>query len=213
MSYRDDLFNYLKPFPYIFVTGPQRSGTTIAAYMISQDLGYDFFHEEHMTSAIKERIPAKVEVGKFIQAYNHSPHPPPWAGLMGKNYTKFVVQCPALCSIVHKWIGIENIAVVMMIRPVADIIASEKRISWGFEEWEKGNYPGQSGPISKIKYDFWHSTQKNVLADQGFELEYESLCKHPLWANKEQRKGFGSRQIAIGKTVGQIQQLGGKELG
>ena len=39
----------------------------------------------------------------------------------------FVVQCPALCHVVHKF-GMPDVLVVIMRRNVDDIIASQKRI-------------------------------------------------------------------------------------
>jgi len=48
--------------------------------------------------------------------------------------------------------------------------------------------PG-AGIISKIKYDFWEKYQKKNIKN-AFEIEYNSLKKHPLWINKKERENF-----------------------
>lgn len=107
---------------------------------------------------------------------------------------KIVVHAVAISRYVHLLPDL-NIAVVWMRRIISDIIASQERIGWT-EEWEhveKLMYDNPSAPISIAKYDFWDYVQKQQCKNV-FEVEYESLCTHPLWIPKEKRVNFTCHQ-------------------
>ncbi len=170
----------LKKFKHILVTGPQRAGTTIAMTMIARDLGYAEY-----------RQPA-IDILEFIQAQGGGP---------------MVIQCPANCAEVHKYAKIEGLAVVIMVRNVRHIMASQDRIRWGFEDVELTKYDRQGLPIAQVKYDYWRNHQRAILGKQGFELAYESLKKHPLWVPKKQRRDFWTGQVKLNKPLGERYQL------
>lgn len=201
------MFDYLKPFKYIFVTGPQRAGTTITSKIIAHELDYHWYEAGDIQNTLKTADPWQTDIQKFIDPYN-----------FGTNFDHegFVAQCPYLSSICGEWRDIDGLAVVMVKRPVEDIIASQERIGWGFEELEKDYYPdymNSDWPIAKIKYNYWHVTQKHHLTKKAFEVEYDSLSSHPLFVSKEQRKDFWSRQTEIGKPLGERIQRGGPGIG
>ena len=101
------MFDHLKPFDKIVVTGPQRSGTRICAKMIAQDLGKEYVSEAHVGVNVFGLLEEMLEKRK-----------------------NFVVQCPGLCRHVHL-IGREDTAVVFMRRSLEHIIGSQRRIRWG----------------------------------------------------------------------------------
>jgi len=84
---------------------------------------------------------------------------------------------------------IEGVAVVLMCRSVYAIMASEKRVDWGWELMELARYDLSKGCISEVKYDFWEAHQRDLI-DNAFEVEYESLAAHPLWIDADARKDF-----------------------
>ena len=169
------MFEYLSTFDKVIVTGPQRSGTTICAKMIAADLGYKFYPEER----VGIRLPSAL-----------------WE-LVDKEH-RFVVQCPALCHCIEEF-SADDVAIVLMRRDVADIVASEERIKFQRKRApELTQYGRKDGVLSEVRYDYWEKHQRPYIA-HAFEIEYESLSEHPLWVPKEQRVDFGPRQTRQGR--------------
>ncbi len=169
------MFEHLTRFDKIIVTGPQRSGTRICAKMIAADTGHAFVGEEGVHVDSLNALVARLADG-------------------GKK----VFQCPALCRYAHQMPD-DDIAVVMMIRPVDEIIASQERIGWDGERVEQLRYGMALGAIAEIKYDYWHSVNKLWIDLQGwaencFEISYHDLESHPLWVPKAQRANFTAWQ-------------------
>lgn len=134
------MFEYLRPYSKIIVTGPQRSGTTIAAVMIARDLGYYFYPEEQ----IRVR-----ELWRVERLFNRTGN--------------FVLQAPAICRWVHRF-SAPDTAIVLMRRKIKDIIASQERIRWTCERWELSRYGVRRGIIAEVKYRFWDECQKKKSA-------------------------------------------------
>lgn len=170
-----ELLPQLKYFDQIIVTGPQRSGTTLATKVIATELKYEYVFE----SAFEVD-----DLSKF-------------ANVLQKK--RIVVQAPGLSSVVHLFAKAKNVAAVFMMRDVAEIIESQKRIEWTeeYQDIERNKYflPKIGGsqtaiPTCALKVNDWNSYQKDFLRERGFELEYNSLSEHPLWIPKEQRTGI-----------------------
>jgi hypothetical protein len=186
------MFEYLAPHRYILVTGPHRSGTTIAARMIVEDLAIDYYEEEDVFYFCRTADVNKVDLGAFLKTVEDGP---------------LVLRCPALCSQVHKYAGVEGLFVVLMVRPVNDILASQLRVRWGFEAHELKAYPGARGPVARVKYDFWHEVQAPALEGKYAEVAYGDLAGHPMWVPKERRVDFYIRQFREGEPRGTRFQL------
>jgi hypothetical protein len=162
------VFEFLQGFDKIIVTGPHRSGTTIAMRMIARDFNYDSFYEEC------------VEYDNLGMA----------ATFMIER-SKFVLQIPGLCRWVHLLGNRDDTAVVMMKRNVDDILSSERRVNWQHRLLELWKYDMVDGIVPEIKYKFWDEYQKKILP-HPFEINYEDLREHPLWISY--RPNFGIRQ-------------------
>jgi len=166
--------NYLDIMPTIqgskiLVTGPQRSGTTICAKILAHDLGYNFYTEEHINISSFEAAKKMVET-----------------------QDKFVLQCPAICHVIHEL----DATIIMVSRPVHEIVASEARIGWqGERQNELKKYNRSNGIISLVKYQAWYTWQK-ALCKESYEIDYHSLDSHELWVSIEKRHGFGKRQTS-----------------
>ena len=167
------MFKKLKPFKQILVTGPQRSGTTICARMIADDLGLAFYPEERVGINNPNRL-AELLLTE----------------------SDFVLQCPGLSHVVHKFAH-KRIAVVWMKRSLADIKKSEQRINWQ-DFVERRNYMADDNPkhIAQIKNELWRATQKHII-DNAFEINFDSLERYPLFVPEAVRETFGPRQIEI----------------
>lgn len=166
------MFEYLAKFETILVTGPQRAGTRICAQMIAYDTGHDYVDEEDIN------MDSLYQLCNFMQERR-----------------RMVVQCPTLCRYVHLFSG-DTIAVVLMRRSVADIIASQKRIKWSWEWLELGRYDRRDGVIAEIKYQFWDTNQRQQIK-HAFEVDYESLALHPLWLPQSARQDFRPAQTQM----------------
>lgn len=175
------MFEFLTPFDKILVVGPQRSGTQICARMIAYTLSKTFYHETEIGNCRRDAWEKRLE-----DDYN------------------FVQQAPGMSYMCHEYGRREDLAIVMMIRDVKDIIRSEERISWRSRS-EFSKYRIVAKPmldqgllISEIKYKFWREYQKGKILNP-FEIEYSSLSEHKFWVDKEDRKDFTTGQVAIGK--------------
>ena len=99
----------------------------------------------------------------------------------------------------HKaWSLTKNIVIVISVRNVEDIIKSQKRIRWRFENVEKKKYESIRGlnmdqPICKIKYDYAElmKDERTMFIKRGF------FSEHPFWLPKKNRKDFMANQTKI----------------
>jgi len=171
------MFEYLKKYPRILVTGPQRSGTTICARMIAHDAGYRYVDENEVSIHSFDRV---------IECVNESEN--------------VVVHCPGVMRFVHHVGDREDVAVVVMHRPINDIQKSQERIQWGGEFMERAKYGNKPGIISEIKYEFFEDYQRNLIKNI-FDICYESLKTHPFWVPKDMRRNFAARQTQIGRVA------------
>lgn len=198
------MFDYLKPYDTILLTGPHRAGTTIAAIMIANDLGYEYHEEEDVFYT-------------YIAKYEWVPPGAPIDQIDLRRYfalvdAPLVLRCPAFCSQVHRYTDVPDLAVVLMRRELSEILASQQRVRWGFEGKELAAYRGHEGPIARVKYTIWDREQKAILGDRAFELDYESLSQHPLWIPKEERSDFHVRQYREDEPLGPRYQLKAHEM-
>lgn len=168
---------HLKAFELVVVTGPQRSGTTIATIILADSLGY---------ASVLEEAFREDDLFRF--------------GATLYNRRRCVVQAPAMAAICHL---IKNpaIAVVFMMRPLADIVSSQNRIGWTatHDGYEKRKYlvpEDDPRPIASVKTQAWR-LQKSILGSRAFELAYDSLAAHHLWVPRGLRTDFGPRQTTL----------------
>lgn len=159
-----DMFEKYKDYKKIVVTGPQRSGTTIASHMIAKDLGYEHIDETKFG----------VHNGNVFRKILN-------------DRENIVIQAPGLfqdCMAIKD----EDVLVVVMKRNIKDIIASQERIKWAYEKGELSKFGLENGIISKVKYDYFKTHKpKNYV-----ELRYSDLKRHPLYV--ENRKRFSPKQ-------------------
>ena len=179
MKYNKALF---KGYDKILVTGPMRSGTTIASKIISEDLGYKLIDERD-----HQDVPKTTDT--IINVFDN-----------------FVIQGPGLSSYIE--LLSKDVLIVFMVRNCGDIIRSEKRVGWDAQVKELNKYIEQYEPkvlqylqpISLLKYRMWIEVQRANIKN-FIELEYESLKSHKLWVNEGERKNFTGKQTEIGVAV------------
>lgn len=171
----DELLPLLKGFDAVLVTGPQRSGTTIAARIIAKALGYRYADE------------AECDI--------HDPYKADALLVKGQ----VVLQAPGLSCYAQGF----TCAVVFMYREIDAIRRSEDRIGWR-EAYGGANFKAEQTKydriyhvtgdnIALVKYYVWEAIQRG-LCEHPFELDYESLKDSPLWVEKEERTTFTDRQ-------------------
>jgi hypothetical protein len=173
------VFEYLQRFRRIVVTGPQRSGTTICARMVAGDLGWRMIDEtDRVGTAEREK-----KVG-------HLSHVDSLRQVLVEDGV--VVQAPSAAAFCHQLPP--EVAIVFMIRPVAEILRSEERIAWRGNSYELKLLGQTAGHSCEIKYANWQ--WQRPLIRHAFEVEYRSLQAHPLWVDPELRRSFGKKQTA-----------------
>ncbi len=178
------MFKHLARYDVILVSGPQRSGTRIAAKMIAADTGHRY-----------------VDEGTF-EVYDHD-----LFRAVIRQMHRIVVHCPSMSHLLHK-VGADNVLVVWMLRNLEDIVASERRVNWsigpyaelarlGLADLPAIRYRRHGGQVAPLKYARWWGYQRERV-QHWLELKYESLAAHPLWVPKEQRSDFATKQTEIG---------------
>lgn len=173
-----------RDFQKVLVTGPQRSGTTIAAHILAEELEYEY---------IDESVVGVADPGRMRDL------------LTDKD--RIVVQCPGFSASVHHF-ATDDVLVVFMIRHPEDIAASERRVKWNGHERETRRYAEQfgkhrllelfervtaEGKLADLTYFFWVIEQRHLVPNH-VELAYDDLSGHPLWIPKDDRDGWHERQ-------------------
>jgi adenylate kinase family enzyme len=156
----------------ILVTGPQRSGTTFISNCIARDMNLTHIDEAEFQVS---------DLEKFIE-------------VTGKE-KNWVAQGPGIMMHLFQIQNIyPEITFIIIKRDVSEIIKSQERISWQYENYEKENlgFSNDLRDISIIKYDLWDSWKKNF--NHYIEYEYEDFKNHPYWVEKEKRSSFHSKQ-------------------
>lgn len=158
------MFESLKEFNNIVISGPQRSGTRITAKVIAHDTGKTYIDEKDINYHDFRLLEYYIKQGNSI------------------------IQCPGLCRILHH-IKDKSTLIIMVRRPIDEIINSERR-HWDkeAEKQELLKYAHSNGIISRIKYAFWGKVQKPILLEGGREIKYHNLENHKLFIKN--RKGF-----------------------
>ncbi len=158
------MFESLKEFSNIVVSGPQRSGTRIAAKIVAADTEKLYIDEKDIN----------FHDIRLLQYY--------------LNQGNVVIQCPGLCHLLH-YIVEESTLTIMVRRSIEAIISSEYR-SWSEQarKIELHKYGYSEGVISRIKYDFWNKVQKPSLGERAREINFNNLESHRLFI--KDRKNF-----------------------
>jgi len=163
------MFENLSHYRVTIVTGPQCSGTRIAAKMIAADTGHRYVDETAFDIH---------DAGKFTE--------------MVRREIDVVIQAPGMSHLAQSFAANDDVLVVFVIRPLADIYESQRRIQWGSEKREARNYPMYTGPAAARKYEHW-KLQKKMITHYR-EVRYNDLATHPLWVPKEKRRRFAPNQ-------------------
>jgi hypothetical protein len=122
--------------------------------------------------------------------------------------SKIVLHCPSRMHLLHKYRDIVSLAVVVVRRPVEDILASQERVGWGFAMSQLDYYRrvtppagNISLPIASLKYRYWDEVQKHLLRE-AYEVDYDMLYKHPMFVPKQKRIRFTVNQVEVNKPWG-----------
>jgi len=160
------LFEGLKQFDRIYVTGPQRAGTTICSQMIAHDTGYQYVDELSFGAENYELFDRL------------------------KNKKHCVIHCPGFCHLIHEYTN-DDTLIVLVRRPIEEIVRSQKRATWRGECNELEKYGLTKGVMSMIKYKHFDKHQRHLIKHLR-EVDYHSLEPHPMWCDN--RGQFTKRQ-------------------
>lgn len=161
------MFQDLKKFNKIFVTGLARSGTRIATRMIAHDTGKTFIDETEW---------GIVDIPK-LEHHN-------------KYRDNFVVHAVCAYFCMHKFTA-EDTLVVFVKRDLADIKKSWERIRTDDLDTQKilwKNPPKEATLPMEDRLALWDIERNRII--NLMEINYEDLKDHPMWLDKEKRQGF-----------------------
>ena len=165
------MFEEMRGYRVILVTGPQRAGTAIASKMIAEDTGHKYIAEHDFGGF---SVPG---FKKAISEHN------------------VVIQCPTMSGRIEDFTT-DDMLGVFMFRDLDDIARSEDRIGWsvgvyhelynyGRERNAARTYRQQGGRTAPLKYRLW--IKQKLIVEHYRDLDYESLSKHPMWVSTEER--------------------------
>lgn len=172
------MFERIDPRRPVLVTGPHRSGTTIAASIIAAELDRRLVVEERCWEPYGE--------DELIRFWLNRPY-------------HVVIQAPFIADNCHAY---PEATVVFMMRSVQDIVASHDRmflpdgketVNWRAMELLQKKQYHNDGPLVETQYAQWEEQKERL--PRYLELDYESLRFHPLWKNAKEREGFWVRQV------------------
>jgi len=161
-------------FRCVVVSGPQRSGTTIASRIIALENDMEYVDESAYGTKNKEAWGALVIEGDNL-----------------------VIQSPAMARYLHQFGDcLHDVAFVWMIRPLHEIIASQNRIGWSDSDERKKYDQIDNTPIALVKTLFWRIHQCPMIS-YSLELGYHDLTNHRLWVPDDDRIEFTRRQWQV----------------
>lgn len=170
------MFAYLRAYKRIIVTGPHRSGTTIAAEMIAADTGLEAVREEAFNFYREDML----------------------QGLLARE--GIVVQCPALFDRMPDFSDPDT-AIVMMRRPLEELAESRERMfvpgsteRFSAEDQNRAQLArlgASDGDAAALKYAAWTTWVQSGRIHHPIEVDYAALKQHPMWVTPEQRRSLG----------------------
>ena len=179
----DKFIDAINGYKRIFVTGPQRSGTRIAAFTIA-----DYLHYYILYSGMISNNFHKPEL-KSIEFFEHH-----------------VTHCPNFSHQIHE-LRYKDTLVVWLDRCIDEVIKSEKKINWQWK-YEKEEQPKYLDVFSEyeekiksfktnweMKTWFWNNVQKDSIKVDCVVLPYRLLNSSKHFIQDEDRKKFRSDQI------------------
>jgi hypothetical protein len=163
----------------ILVTGPHRSGTTVAAQMIAADTGYRYVDELDFD-------------GRNLMFFGVQLETP-----------RVVVQCPGLLKVLVDYPP-PNTLLVLMRRPLEEIHRSEERLKRAMSDGgglelvlNRCELPtfglSEGDDVAAAKYAYWddHTPENSI------EISYESLAQHWAFVEASKREDFHIKQTAV----------------
>ena len=183
------MFEHLKDFQYIFVSGMQRSGTTPCMRMIQWEL----------------EIPQAVWLGPVPDRAKETTEKEEF-----KN-TRIVFHSPAISHLLHEIPAAysEKVAIVWVRRDMDEIFRSAMRVGWDPTHELKAynlEFNRKEGVKKELmvslrdaKEALWEKQKKDI--PYWFEVDYDDLKKHPMWLQPEERIEFHSRQVGLNNPI------------
>lgn len=157
----------------IFVTGPQRSGSTFISHCLSKSFGLR--HIDEMEFDVY-----------FIDWFYKI------ADSVGQSW---VVHAPGLFSdIIKIQERYPDITYVVVRRDISEILNSQQRISWDgqYEKQKLFMLDGDTRHVCQVKYEYWERWKPYL--NSWVEYSYRDFENHPLWVDDESRRLFGPKQ-------------------
>jgi len=165
----------IRGFSRVFVSGPQRSGTTIVAKMLAEDLGFSEIQElPHLDSA--NNLPLNA-----------------------------VAQCPQIASRLHEICAPNSAVIFMcrsfkdIISSGARIGWNNTHEARELKYYQKlfPEYFVEGYHLSVIAQNVWLSHQMGRMQVPFFNFPYNNIKSHPLYVPKPLRRKFQPKQTEV----------------
>jgi hypothetical protein len=164
------MFDYLKEFNNIVVTGPQRSGTRITTNMIAEDLEYKIVDEVEYKDIFKLFDDTPKVIHAPMKSHECHTYPKEVAVVFMIRDTEDIITSQKRISWSHNHTELNKYIYL------------------------KKHYNNKLTNSCDIKYEVWNNYQKKNITNK-FEVKYKSLTTHPLYIPKKDRTEFSWNEI------------------
>lgn len=169
-----DMVKEYEKYKRVVVTGPQRSGTQIAAKIISDILGWEFFSEAELDN---DRGPV------YSDRY--------WEWVSNLRTEQTVLQCPRISHLCHR--TPEDTLIVFMMRDPAAILASDNhRIA---HYMRRNARAGKMEPSQSVFTDKCHQYSKRFFDYASLSIEDTPQAVYDVWHTIQKRHNFSWREL------------------
>lgn len=162
------MFEHLSELRYIYVIGPQRSGTRCIAHMIASDTGHEYIDEKEYAVDSLHALQRILNERKGAGTVVHGPGISAWAHALAED----------IDGVVFCW------------RSLKHILRSQGR--WWNErnDFLEAIKYGRTGGSAKMKQHYWETIQSSRVRN-SFTVRYpEDVEHHPLFVKEELRVGW-----------------------
>lgn len=166
----------------LFVTGPQRSGTTFVSNCLALSFGLKLIDEMEFDAHFYGMF-------KFIASKHES----------------WVVHGPALFHRLFDVISdFPDVTIIVVRRDLEEIRRSQERIKWDptIEEIAMNKEASDTRSIAQVKYDCWDRWKEIV--PSYVEYQYSDFKNHPLWVPEEKRVNFSEKQWKLEDSAAEV---------
>lgn len=205
-----------KKFKQILIVGPEKSGTTFIAQVLSKMLDFTFIDESQKSYSLTSRAGSPLKCAW----QNLYPNAAEFAACIEQAFSareRVIFQAPLITHLLQAFKLLPSVLVVFVARNCLDAWKSQNKHGETFGGWtcaveRKAGlqayksveafrpYFDERDMLCKIKQDVWLKYQEPKLRSFAATVLYESFETTALWVPAEKRRQWSPKQTKCSKT-------------